>query len=301
MKYKLMVAFLIAATTVAAVVQTTNSFAQNERSEDSDFQERDETRQTYQLSPGARVEVSSISGSVDIETGNTDQAEVHIIRTARRRSDLEYRRIIVEHTPTNLSVRGEQDRDHRPPRGVEVRQRVILKLPRQVDLSTSSVSGSVRIGGVDGPVKVSSVSGSVTMSDAGGDVRVTSVSGSVRIGEVKGGVRASSISGSLDVEQAVGYLDVSSVSGSVSATIARLAERGLSIKSISGPVELRFSDDVNADLQADSISGGVHVDVPNVTLQGKLNSSNVRARIGAGGAPIIISSVSGNVRLTRGT
>ena len=301
MKYKLINAFLIVATAVAAASLTINIFAQDERSEESSFQERDETRERYQLSPGARVEVSSISGSVDIETGNTDQAEVHIIRTARRRSDLEYRRIIVEHTPTSLVVRGEQDRERRTPRGVEVRQRVMLKLPRQVDLSTSSVSGSVRIGGVDGPVKVSSVSGSVTMNDVGGEVRVTSVSGSVRIGEANGEVRASSISGSLEVGQAVGHLDVSSVSGSVSATIARLGERGLRVNSISGPVELRFSDDVNADFQANSISGGVYVDVPNVTLQGRLNSANVRARIGGGGSPITISSVSGSVRLSRAT
>ena len=301
MKNKLLIAFLMAAAIVAAAPQTTNIFAQDDRSEDGDFQERDETRETYQLSPGARVEVSSISGSVDIETGNTDRAEVHIVRTARRRADLEYRRIIVEHTPTSLMVRGEQERERRVPRGVDVRQRVTLKLPRQVDLSTSSVSGSVRIGGVDGPVKVSSVSGSVRVGDTSGDVRVTSVSGSVNIGEVNGGVRASSISGSLEVGQAVGHFEVSSVSGSVTAAIARLAERGLSIKSISGPVELRFSGDINADLEASSISGGVYVDVPNVTLQGKLNSSNVSARIGSGGAPITISSVSGSVRLTRGT
>ena len=66
MKYKLINAFLIVATAEAAASLTINIFAQDERSEESSFQERDETRERYQLSPGARDEASSISGPVDI-------------------------------------------------------------------------------------------------------------------------------------------------------------------------------------------------------------------------------------------
>ena len=61
----------------------------------SDFQERDEFNQTYQLAPGARVEVSSIRGSVKIMNADTATAEVQIIRTARTRADLEYHKIEV--------------------------------------------------------------------------------------------------------------------------------------------------------------------------------------------------------------
>jgi len=50
---------------------------------------------------------------------------------------------------------------------------------------------------------------------------------------------------------------------------------------------------------AEHVSGQVHLDVPNVIRDSEEKSSNVRARIGAGGTPITISSVSGNIRLTR--
>jgi hypothetical protein len=57
--------------------------------------------------------------------------------------------------------------------------------------------------------------------------------------------------------------------------------------------------DVNADFNAENISGQVYLNVPNVSRESEEKSTTVRARIGAGGTPITISSVSGNIRLTR--
>ena len=67
------------------------------------FRERDEFNQTYQLAPGARVEVSSIRGPVEIVNGDGATAVVQIIRSARTRADLEYHKIAVEQTATALS------------------------------------------------------------------------------------------------------------------------------------------------------------------------------------------------------
>jgi hypothetical protein len=68
---------------------------------------------------------------------------------------------------------------------------------------------------------------------------------------------------------------------------------------VSGSIEIGFKGEVNADFTAKSVSGQVYLDVPNVTRESEEKSPNVRARIGAGGTPITISSVSGNIRLTR--
>ena len=43
---------------------------------------------------------------------------------------------------------------------IQVNHQVILKLPRRIDLSVSSVSGSLKAGDVDGQTHVSSISGS---------------------------------------------------------------------------------------------------------------------------------------------
>ncbi|MGB8509707.1 MAG: DUF4097 family beta strand repeat-containing protein, partial [Pyrinomonadaceae bacterium] len=129
--------------------------------------------------------------------------------------------------------------------------------------------------------------------------RANSISGPFVAGDVGGEARASSVSGDLRLGRVNGPLHVSSLSGSLTATLVRLEKDGIDIKSVSGSIEIRFSGEVNADFKADNISGRVHLDMPNVVVQGKLESPTVRARIGAGGALITISDVSGDIRLAR--
>ena len=265
-----------------------------------DLNERDEFNQTYQLAPGARVEVSSISGSVKIINSETGTAEVQIIRTARTRADLEYHKIEVLQTGNGLVVRGIQEPDERQNRNIQVKQQVILKLPRRIDLLVNSISGSVRVGDVDGPVEANSISGSANIGNVAGKLRLNSVSGSVEVGNVGADARVNSVSGNVGLGQVNDSLDVSSVSGGLKATLASLSPKGIHIRSVSGSVEIAFKSDVNADFNAEHISGQVYLDVPNVSRESEEKSSTVRARIGAGGTPITISSVSGNIRLTRG-
>ena len=264
-----------------------------------DFQERDEFNKTYELAAGARVEVSSIRGRVEITNSDSATAEVQIIRTARNRADLEYHKIEVTQTGNSLVVRGVQESEDRRRDNIQVNHHVILKLPRHIDLAVSSVSGSLKAGDVEGQVHVSSISGSARIGNVGGKLQVSSVSGSLEAGNVGAEARVTSISGNVRLGQVNGSLEVSSVSGTMNAALVNLSPEGIQIKSVSGSVEIAFKSDVNADFSAEHISGEVYLDVPNVTRDTEVKSPNVRARLGAGGTPITISSVSGNIRLTR--
>jgi len=270
-----------------------------ETAQRSDFKERDEINQTYQLPAGARVEISSIRGPVEISNGDGATAEVRIIRSARTRADLEYHKIEVEQSGNSLVVRGIQEPEQRRHQNIQVNHHVILKLPRHIDLAVSSISGWIKVGDVDGETHVSSISGSAEFGNVGGKLRVNSISGSLEIGNVSADARVNSISGSVSLGQVNGSLDVSSVSGGLSATLVSLSPEGIQIRSISGSVEIGFKSDVNADFSAEHVTGQVSLDVPNVTRDSEEKSSSVRARIGTGGTPITISSVSGNIRLTR--
>jgi hypothetical protein len=260
MKKNLIVLFLVVIVSLALAAQAFSSNAQRDGGDDRDFSERDEINQTYELSPGARVEVRGINGTVDIETTNSSTAEVHVVRSARSREDLNYRKIIVEHTANSLVIRPEKENE----RGDRaVRQRVTLRVPRQVDLNVSGVNGRTNVGEIDGPVRLSGINGAV------------------------------------EVGQAVGYSDISGINGRVRINIARLSERGINVSGINGGVELRFSEDLNADLDVSGINGSVNTDVANVTVIGKFNRQNFRAKIGAGGTPITVKGVNGAVKLSR--
>ena len=231
--------------------------------DDAEFSERDEFRQSYTLAPGAGVRVSGINGAVDVETSQSGAAEVYVLRTARSRSDLDYHKVIVEQTASGLVVRGENNRDqgYRERDNVQVRQRVQLRIPRNVDFTASGINGRTSVGEVDGPVKLSGINGAVV------------------------------------VGQARGYTDISGINGSVSMTITQLGERGIRVSGVNGRVELRFAEALNADLSVNGINGSVNADMPNVTVQGRVTRTSFNAKIGAGGSPINVSGVNGSVNL----
>jgi hypothetical protein len=230
--------------------------------DDSEFTERDEFRQSYTLASGAPVRVSGINGSVDVETSAGGAAEVYVLRTARNRSDLDYHKVIVEQTASGLVVRGENNRDEGW-RGDnhQVRQRVTMKIPRNVDFTASGINGRATVGELDGPVKLSGINGRV------------------------------------DVAQARGYVDISGINGAVTMLITQVTERGIRVSGINGRVELKFDGALNADLAVSGVNGAVNADMPNVQVQGRVSRTSFNAKIGAGGAPINVSGVNGSVNL----
>ncbi len=94
----------------------------------SDLAEKEEIRRSVELAPGSHVEIRSINGYVDVETSDTNTAEVYVVRSARKRADLDARKFIVESTPNSLIIAGESDRGTRK---ADVRVRVSVKLPFQ--------------------------------------------------------------------------------------------------------------------------------------------------------------------------
>jgi len=84
----------------------------------------------------------------------------------------------------------------------------------------------------------------------------------------------------------------------VKFTVTRLGEEGMEIRGVNGNVEVRFKEQVNADIEVKGQNGSLALDVPNVTMQERQNFSNARARLGAGGSPIEIKGVNGQVRFT---
>src|SRR5262245_47521101 len=111
---------------LAASAEPAAAAAQDER----DLPERDEITKSVELAAGARVEVSGINGSVTAETATGNVAEVYIVRSAKTREALQHRRVFVEATSSLLRIEGEEERGHTP----DVRQRVVLKLPRNIEL-----------------------------------------------------------------------------------------------------------------------------------------------------------------------
>jgi hypothetical protein len=245
---------------IAHAMDFLNAITQHGNPHLSDHYEHDEIHQSFNLTHGDRIEVSRISGPVEVESTESaedDVAEVHIIRSAKIKADLAWRKLGIEQTPTGLII--EPEAGPPCPRDVRVNHYVLLKLPRQTSFTAVGVSGTITIAAIDGAVQITGCSGSVIMKETNGPVEILSVSGSVIL------------------------------------HVTRLSERGLRVSGSSGTVELYLPDELDAELSIADLSGQLLIDIP----QQELQPSSYHYRLGRGGPRISVSGVSGNVVLRR--
>ena len=225
---------------------------------------RQEMRQSYELAPGARVDLGGINGSVKIETADTKTAEVYIERTASSQEALDRRKIDIQADANKLSIRGEtvEHSFFANLFGSKASERVTLKLPRQIALNAKGVNGSFVVGEIEGPI------------DLGG------------------------INGKVDIASAAGSASFKGINGNIVAGIKSIAQDGVTLNGINGNIELQLPDGLNADFDAHGINGRVIADLPNVSID-KSRHGNCWARIGNGGSGITAKGINGNIRLTR--
>lgn len=258
---------VLAVLLVSALSRFIANARQGSKQVSTGFSEREEFRESYRLSPGASVEVINVPfGSLDVEPTDDQAVLVHMVRSARTREELVCNRFVVEQTPERLHLRSNENRDCQL-RNVSIDQKVVLRVPRGLSVAVSTVSGPVRVGelegrGFDGTISVRSISGPVNILQGGGR---TSISG---------------------------------VSGTVSIAFRGLGAEGVKINGVNGLVELRLIPDFNAELLMRDIRG----EVRNLGVGIKLDHTekgSFRSQLGAGGAPISISSINGDVVLRR--
>lgn len=225
---------------------------------------------SYALNPGARVEVAGINGPVEIVTTDGNVAEIHVENNVSDARDLDRRKIVIEHDADHLSVRAQNPNNGwgfmrwliGSGGGGNASQRVLLRVPRRVDVVAQGINGRFSVGELDGALSIAGVNGAV------------------------------------EVARAAGHAEISGVNGRVSFGVSRLADEGVRVSGVNGDLELRVDADANADLRVSGLNGRVDYDLKNVAVEdGGDNRSKFAARIGGGGAPIRLSGISGNVHL----
>ena len=222
------------------------------------YQERDEINRSFTLTSKARVDVSTISGSLDIQAIDGDTASVQIERTARSRAELECNEVVLKQALGNLLIATE----NRGCGTIQVVHRVLLKLPRYVDVSVHGVSGSVNIGEIEGALYISGNSGNINLAQTG---------------------RGSRITGN---------------SGTTSIKLQKLDAGGLELSGHSGSIKLYIGDELNVDVNVSRLSGMASSELPNVKFR-KTGDADYYARVGSGGPRINVDDSSGSISLIR--
>ncbi len=288
-------------------------------------EQTDRFSRRVRLGRDGRFTIQNIAGDITVAVGSGDDVSIEAVkRTRGDRSQLASVQILVDERPGRVEVRT----DHTG-RNDRVAVDYTVTVPASTGVEAKSVSGSVKITGVQGVVRAETISGGVTTAStpkleiaksvsgdvdltdatADADLNASSVSGAIRarglkartleLGTVSGDVTLSNI--------ACTRLGVRSVSGSVeySGTLAKSGR--YDINSHSGTIRLSLATDVGFELSANSFSGTIRSELP-MTLGPTPGRSDRRrpgpghsthAVFGDGSATLVIRTFSGDIVITK--
>jgi DUF4097 and DUF4098 domain-containing protein YvlB len=220
--------------------------------------EREEINKTFQLSKDARVEVNGIAGVVEIETAESGKAEVHIVRSAETRAELDCYQTVVEQNADSLTIRHEQFTSRDKCKTIRSRQQVKLLVPRTAEIILNTIGGDVTVGAVDNVIRLNNIAGRVRIAQA----------------------------------QAA---EMSNLAQGLAMSLTRLEERGMRISNVAGSIELSVSSSLNAEVKVGGILGKVFTSVPNT--QAIKDGNGYRIQIGSNRGKIALSNITGDVTI----
>jgi DUF4097 and DUF4098 domain-containing protein YvlB len=273
-----------------------------------------------------RVSVANISGDIVVTGGSGDEVSIEATkRTRGDKSELDQVQINVEERAGRVEVRTEYARNENNHVSVDY----TVTVPASASVEVHSVSGGLRISGVQGTVRMETVSGDVTAASSprievaksvsgnvevsgtssDGDFAASSVSGNVRIRGVKArSIRLGAISGDVNVSDAAcDRVDMKSLSGTVeyAGTLAKGGRYDLT--SHSGAVRMILSGALGFELDASTFSGSINSELP-LTVGGDTGASgrrrgisnrSVHATFGDGSAVVTLRTFSGSIGISK--
>ena len=168
---------------------------------------------------------------------------------------------------------------------------------------------AVHVRGLNPDVDIEGTSAEVEVETVGGDVRVQDLSGACSIATVSGDISGRRLGGTLNVHTTSGDATVMesrlrrftlhSVSGDFTVESSLTPDERYLVGTTSGDLRLLVSGNVGATVQMKSFSGEVVSELPTEVI--KSSRRNWQGRINGGGAYLEMASMSGDLRIERGS
>jgi hypothetical protein len=229
------------------------------------FTASDEWTRSYPLTAGGQLQVVNGTGLIEVRGDSGDRVEVRAERVGR--------------APTEQAARELVPR-------IEIREEVT---PERVLLQTQGLGGIVI--GVEVTVNYHLTVPAAT------EVRARSANGDVRVADLSGRVVISSANGQVIGRNLSGGVDARSVNGNVTLDLAGIGRDPVQVRATNGSVELALPAGANANVTASYTNGKIETGDLNLELLGEQARRRLLGRLNAGGAPIEIVAVNGNIAL----
>jgi DUF4097 and DUF4098 domain-containing protein YvlB len=228
-------------------------------------QATDEWTRQLPLTADGELEIINTSGAIEVEGTSGAVVDVRAERVARATTEEGARDLLTHITISDESVPGrvtiQTERIGGVLIGVSFDVNYRVKAPASATIRTRTASGTTTITGA---------SGRVVVNDVNGDVVGRGISG---------GIEARAVNRNIDVD------------------LVQVGHDPIDLRAVNGGVQLTLPEGANANLSATSVNG--FVDVAGLAFEkfGDENRRRVRGRLNAGGTPIELNAVNGNIHV----
>lgn len=224
---------------------------------------KDDWVRAYTLADGGEVNINNPRGSVDIQGVDGESVEVrverivHAINETAAKEVLPRLQMMEEATPQKVLVSGE--RLGGIVIGVSIEMSFHVRAPRTALIRART---------------------------SGGELNVKGFSGHVILNGTNGGVRAEDLAGGIEMRW---------FNGGANVGLAAIANDLVDVRVTNGPLNLLLAPTINANLSATATNGRIEVKAPKFEPLGDQTSRRVRGRLNAGGVPIELTTINGNI------
>jgi DUF4097 and DUF4098 domain-containing protein YvlB len=228
-----------------------------------------EVDRTMDASPDGHVDITNISGSVEVNGWSRDEVEV----TGTLGKNVE--ELVFERNGDKIIIKVKVPR--RKSRGIETE--LSVSVPEQSSIDVGAVSADIDVADVRGEQRLHTVSGDVETESTGGDVTAESVSGDVEVSgnRIDGETHASTVSGDVTLFRMAGSVSTETVSGDI--VIDEGSFSRVDFSAVNG--ELVFQSELRKDgrLAAETVNGDVDIElVGDVSARIDVSTFNGRIR-----------------------
>ena len=235
----------------------------------ADYKQKEtaEWRKTYELQPGARLEITNVNGKIDVQASSGNTVEIVAEKTARAgsteaaRQALERIEIQENASPASIRIETKVHRGQGLFSGGNQQVHYVVKVPAAADVRFATVNGGIELTGLTGRINAETTNG---------------------------GIKAHNVSGSIDA---------STTNGGVEVDLAQVAEAGVKLGCTNGGIVLRLPPDSRATISAQVTNGGIDTSGVQIETTGGVSRRRLDGRMNGGGPRIDIAGTNGGIRI----
>jgi DUF4097 and DUF4098 domain-containing protein YvlB len=259
----------------------------------------DEWHKTYSVSGRATVHIETNDGAVRVSAWDGKQVEARVETVGWKIGEGDVR-IIERQNGDHLDLEARVPRFLFNSNFVRRSLRIELRIPRDADLNIHTGDGSVETQDNTGAVDISTGDGHIKASRLKGDIQLSTGDGYIEATGLDGRLDATTGDGRIQIEGRFDSLNLKTNDGSIDARVLQGSRmsNNWSIRTGDGNVTLQLPRDFQADLELHTGDGSIDTDFP-IVSNGKINRSNVHAKLNGGGSPLTARTGDGSIRVVK--